>query len=98
MREAILTFSRHGLSSEVARLGDRVVGYVVASAGRQHRATWAIALMDWPRLSGPATSFERAREKIADEVSEWCVSAGWLDPGVGVVVRVKTEKEERARA
>ena len=97
-RAPVLIFSRHGISSEVAKLGDRVVGYVVPACGRRHIATWAIALADWPRLSGPATSFEIARQKLIEQVEEWCVSAGLLDPGAAIVVRVETEQEERSRA
>lgn len=97
MNRPVLTFDRHGLAGEAARLGERVVGYIVASHGRQQRAAWQVTLTDWPRTCGPATSFEVARQKITGQVEEWCASAGLIDPGAGVDVRVLTNEEETSR-
>lgn len=89
----VLTFDRHGLTGEVAKLGERIVGYIVANPGRTaQRAAWQVMLADWPHRSGPAASFEGARRKITAEVEEWCASAGLIDPGDGVDVRVLTEE------
>lgn len=94
MTRPVLTFDRHGLGGERARLGDRVVGYIVPNNGKTaQRAAWAVSLQDWPQRTGPATSFKVAREKITAEVEEWCASAGLIDPGAGVDVRVLTEPE-----
>src|SRR4029077_438161 len=90
----VLTFDRHGITGEVAKLGERVVGHIVASHERQQNAAWGVVLPDWPQRAGPATSFKIAREKIQGEVEEWCASAGLIDPGAGVDVRVLTEAEE----
>ena len=88
----ILTFDRHGLTGEVAKLGLRTVGFIVMSHGKHQRAAWQVALTDWPPRCGPATSFDVARRKIAEEVAEWCVTLGWIDPDAGVDVRVLTEE------
>ena len=98
MIRPVLTFSRHGLTGEVAKLGFRVVGHIMASQGRQQKAAWQVVLQDWPLRQGPATSFKIARGKIIEEVEEWCASAGLIDPGAGGDVRVLTEPEETVRA
>jgi hypothetical protein len=97
MTRPVLTFDRHGLTGETARLGERVVGHIVTTPGRQQRAAWTVTLTDWPQLTGPATSFDVARKKITGQVEEWCASVGWIDPGAGVDVRVLTNEEETSR-
>lgn len=95
----ILTFDRHGLTGEVAKVGLRTVGFIIANPGRTgQRAAWAVNMTDWPRRSGPASSFDAARHKIRIEVEDWCITLGWIDPGDGVDVRVLTEDERKARA
>lgn len=92
----ILTFDRLG-SGERARLGDLACGMIMSHPGRP-RATWTVRLMDWPHRTGPAASIEKARERIVEQVEEWCAALGWLDPGAGVDVRVLTDDQDTTRA
>jgi hypothetical protein len=79
------------LASEIAVLGARTVGSIIPAGGPRHRATWIVKLPDWHQAQGPSSSFEAARRKVEHEVNEWLRSAGLLDAGGGVVVRIEEE-------
>ncbi len=93
-----LTFRPRAFASEIAVLGERLVGEILPCPGPRHRATWLVRLPDWPRSQGPASSFEAARRKIENEVNEWFRSVGAFGPGDGVRVRVEATEKEKARA
>ena len=98
-RRPMLTFGAQGATGEVAKLGDRLVGYAFADPGTRVKVAWQVTLGDWPRRRGGASNIDKARRQIERQVDEWCVSLGWIDPGAGVDVRVLTENDnERARA
>jgi hypothetical protein len=96
MNRPVLTFDRHGVEGEVAKLGFRVAGYIQPIPGRP-RVSWGVRLMDWPPRSGPANSVAIARTRIIEQVEEWCASLGWIDPDSGVDVRVLTEEATREK-
>lgn len=80
----VLTFT-YEIGSEVARLGDRIVGEILNPFVRPQ---WRVRLTDWPITAGPAADVAQARRRLASQVSEWLISAGLLDPGCEIAVRV----------
>jgi hypothetical protein len=103
VRLPVLTVVPHQIGVEAIRLGDRLVGYVRHHEHERQRYSWMVCLGDWPKRSGPCASAMLARDRIRIETEDWLVSAGIIDAGDRVEMRVDERllperKDERARA